>query len=158
MNAINRYPERLCSTCKKSEWWFRQREADMPATSAIPAGTGEWVCGNCHPLADPLIKLKYRIIKGNYKLFIAIEAIAHMEVGEVRDEPLARYNAAAAKLRELCDELKGKGVTACLYISEGKKMQRCLSDNDFRCTVCPNDYWAEKELLEIDQGDYPEEY
>ncbi len=152
---INRFPERKCTICGSDDWWFRQKEPWLPTDSLEP---GEWLCGRCHPPADPLTKLKYRVIKGNYKLAKAHKLIEATYNTENRDAALAKYQEAYTKLRVLCNELKDKGATECLYISRGKKLQRCLDDKEFVCTVCPNDYWWQKELLELDRRDNPEVY
>lgn len=153
MNQINQFPEHACPNCKSDDWWFQQKEPWNETAFVSPEG--EWLCGRCHPAPHPTTRLKYRVIKGNYKLNIVLQKIELMD-GEEREKALVQYHAAYEKLKGLCNEMKAQGATECLYISNGKKMQRCLDDLKFTCTVCPNSYWWEKELLELDRNKYPE--
>lgn len=151
---INEYPEKKCPICGSDSWWYRMEE---PWQTTKPAEPNEWLCCRCHPSPDPLVQLKYRVVKGNFKLNKALQRIIYME-DETRKQVLPNYHDAVAKLKALKDELKMKGATECLYIEKGKKLQSCLSDPKFQCTVCPNDYWWEKELMELDRKDHPEVY
>lgn len=146
---INRFPEHPCSICKGDDWWFQQKEPWHQGATAE-----EWICGRCHPSPYPATRLKYRIIKGNHKLNIALNRIRLMD-GEEREKTLEQFWAAVEKLKALCEELKAISAD-CLYISNGKKMQRCLDDKKFTCTVCPNSYWWEKELFDLDKKLHPE--
>lgn len=145
MDGVNQFPIKPCQLCNSDDWWFRQKESWI----AAHRGPEEWICGRCHPSPDPLVRRKYRVIKGNHKLDIAMRKITWMD-GEKRQIALEQFKAAVEKLKGLCNELKDNGATDCLYISNGKKIQKCLGDPKFTCTVCPNDYWWDRELMELD--------
>ena len=151
---INKFPVNKCSVCGHYDWWYRHKEAWQTSSFLDP---GEWICGICHPSPDPLVKLKYRVIKGNYKLNVALNRIKGM-VGEERTKALEKFLDGQIKLKTLNEELKLKGATDCLYIENGKKTQKCLGDPEFTCIVCPNNYWWEKELMELDRRENPEVY
>jgi len=139
MTSINRFPDSKCYTCKGDDWYWRN---------------GEWVCGSCHPPA-PDVALRFRVIKGNYKMFNLLETLLAMPQGDRRDKMQTTFDSALVRLKELRDQMIAAGSTDCLYIDGGKKWQKCLFDPDFRCTICPNDYWWEKELAAYDLKMHP---
>lgn len=99
---------------------------------------------------EELMKLRDRVIIGNDKLWKAWLQIREMD-GEQREEQLDKWSEAQKKLHLLCQELKLKGYTDCLYLIDGKKMKNCLDNPDgFWCQVCPSvkTYW-EDELMSL---------
>jgi len=133
--SIAIFPPDPCPVCKSTDWWFN--------------GTS-WVCGRCHPPGDPKIELKFRVIKGNHKLFKAHQQIIAMGPGEAREKALDQYLAALEVLKDLNRQMKELSMTECLYIQDNKKVRKCLSQEEkFFCHVCPNSYWWEKELMEL---------
>jgi hypothetical protein len=142
-SGITNFPDYPCPACHSTDWWYN--------------GTS-WLCGRCHP-ADELVALKFRVIKGNEKLFKVYKQITAMGLGPERDKALAQYRPAIEKLKALAKELKDRGETACLYIEDGKKVRKCLcQEEEFFCHACPNDYWPDKELMELDRAKYPDDY
>lgn len=130
---IARFPAEPCPSCKSMNWWYQ------------PVGGGAWVCGACHPSVEPVVKLKARIMKGNYILNKAVGQILGMDPGPAQDEANVQLMASVAILRKLAQELK-QVDKECLYIDQGKKQKAC--GYGFYCYGCPNDYWQEKELME----------
>ena len=99
-----------------------------------------------------VLALRDRVKKGNDKLFQA-----WLQIRELADDKeewsrqMDRWQEATEKLHQLCQELKLKGYTDCLYLENGEKMRRCLDNPDgFWCQVCPSvyPYW-ETELMEL---------
>ena len=142
---ITDYPEKKCYVCGGDSWWYRMTQ-----------GPAEWLCASCGGSPDPLVRLKFRIIKGNFKLNKAWEQLRRMEDSPGKAEILVKWRASAQKLGELCDEMVAAGETECLYIEDGKKVKRCHDDpSGHKCTVCPNSYWVDKEMLEVDKRRNP---
>lgn len=135
---ITDFPDKPC-LCGSTDWWYRMPEP----------GPGEWLCGRCHPAPHPIITLKFRVIKGNYKLYKVWQQIITLE-GEEKAEALKKLHPALDKLKGLNRQLKEAGATDCLYIENGKKLRKCLGQEEkFFCHVCPNDYWFDKELMSL---------
>lgn len=99
-----------------------------------------------------LLALRDRVINGNNKLFKAwlqIREIAHDS--EEWAKQMELWHQAAEKLSLLCQELKLKDFTDCLYIEDGKKTKSCLSNPDgFFCVCCSSSipYW-EMEMMSL---------
>ena len=99
-----------------------------------------------------VLALRDRVKKGNDKLFQA-----WLQIRELADDKeewsrqMDRWQEATEKLHRLCQELRLKGYTDCLYLENGEKMRRCLDNRDgFWCQVCPSiyPYW-ETELMQL---------
>lgn len=134
---ITDFPEKPCTMCGSTDWWYR-----------MDHGPAEWLCGKCHP-ADPLTALKFRVIKGNHKLYKAWRQIRGLS-GEEKEKAFEKYFPALEKLKDLNRELKARSATECLYIEDSKKVRKCLGqEEEFFCHVCPNSYWFDKELMEL---------
>jgi DNA polymerase-1 len=90
-----------------------------------------------------------RVKKGNDKLFQAWLQIRELADKEEWSYQMDRWQEATEKLHQLCQELKLKGYTDCLYFENGKKMRRCLDNPDgFWCQVCPSiyPYWETERM------------
>ena len=152
---ITKYPEEPCTMCYGSDFWFRQKEQ---WSVTPPPEPDEWVCSRCHPSGDALPVLKYRVVRGNFVMHQVRQKMWSMEDNSPEQvRALAKYAEGYAKLQRLCELLKAQGATECLYITGGKKMKKCMGDAELQCTVCPNEYWWEKELLAFDKQQHPEE-
>ena len=98
-----------------------------------------------------VLVLRDRVKSGNDKLFKVWLQIRELADKEEWSRQMDRWNEAQEKLHSLCQELKLKGYTDCLYLENDKKMRRCLDNRDgFWCQVCPSiyPYW-ETELMEL---------
>ena len=134
-DSIAIFPANPCRACKSTDWWFNGVT---------------WVCGRCHPSGDPKIELKFRVIKGNHKLFKVHRQIIGIGPGEARQKALDQYLAALEVLKDLNRRMKELSMTECLYIQDSKKVRKCLSQEEkFFCHVCCNDWWWEKEMAEL---------
>lgn len=141
--SIIDFPDYECRACKSTNWWYHPPE---------------WVCGNCHPSPDEITRLKFRVIKGQVVMFEMWKQLVMAE-SEERKELQLIYKEGYDKLKRLCDELKFKGASDCLYIEDRKKLRLCLGKHsEWHCTVCPNDYWYIKEMMEHDRDKNPKDY
>jgi len=138
--SIVDYPTKECYVCKGSTWWFR-----------AGTGFGEWVCGICFPPPTELETLKMRIRKGNY-LWTQVRWYSDESINEPRIiEMMNRLTALGKQLKTLS--------TDCLYFENKKKMKKCMTHpGQLECFTCPNDYWFQTELFDIDKKNFPEAY
>lgn len=135
---ITDFPEKPCFVCGSTDWWYQMN-----------VEPNQWLCGHCHPAPHPIITLKFRVVKGNQKLYKVWQQIIALG-GEEKTEALKKYHPALDKLKELNRQLKEAGAIDCLYIENGKKMRKCLAQEEkFFCHVCPNNYWWERELSDL---------
>lgn len=142
------YPKEACPACKNSDWYYRN------------GPPGWWECIKCHAPGDPVELLKARAILANRKLYLAWFQLTDGAGGQLNEEGKDIYAEATQRARDIARQLKELSKTECLYIENGKKLKKCnvmpvLTDkpswNGFFCHCCPNDYWWEKELFELDE-------
>ncbi len=146
------YPKNECPACKKPDWYYRQ---------------GEWSCLHCHSPGDPVELLKARAVLANRKLYLTWFQLTGGAGGQLDEEGKLAYAEASQRARDIARQLKEVNKTECLYIENGKKLKKCnvmpvLTSkphwNGFFCHCCPNDFWWEKELMELDRIAAPEVY
>lgn len=98
--------------------------------------------------SEEVLALRDRVIKGNQKLFEALEQIKKIAHDtEEWSRQMDRWNEAQNKLHLLCLDLKAKGYSDCLYLANGKRTKSCIKNaNGFWCQVCPSShrYWEEE--------------
>src|SRR5271157_689724 len=112
------YPEKSCTACGNTMFWYSLTE---PNYKGLPC----WVCGVCYPPPSDVAKLKMRVIRGNYVLTKRREEIDNLEDSAQKLEERKAWGEGIDKIQQIGKQLK-QLTTDCLYIEGGKKMKPCV--------------------------------
>ena len=94
---------------------------------------------------EQIEELKNRVRAGNKKLNEVYDIIKKMEIGDAWVKAFYQWYLSNIKLRAYCDQLEQLGFHECLYIVEGKKVQKCDA-HELGCRVCSavHPYWKDE--------------
>lgn len=146
------YPQEPCY-CGSTNFWYTH---------------GNWVCMKCHPpIKGDKEELIARAMLANWKLYLAWFKYKQLEKTDPAYEAtLDQFRDGTKRATELSRQLKERGLTECLYIEDGKKLKKCNvipnlyeqapTIENFFCHCCPNEYWFERELFDIEKKKNPE--